>query len=121
MISIEGWAESAPTLDSIESYVQTWIEDCTYVDESSDDGGCDVDVNEFEKEQKGVRKKVRFAELIAVRPIPAAGRARPRPSGARAWLAQNDIWRGMRTSGTSIDKSPMSRPKSRQHASAEAS
>ena len=37
MVWIEGRAESAPTLDSVESYLQTWVEDGTYLDYDSDD------------------------------------------------------------------------------------
>ena len=91
MIWIEGRAERAPTLDSIESYVQTWIEDCAYVDEDSDNGECDADINEVEKEQKGERKNV----------------------GAQAPSAQGGIRRGMRTLGTSIGTSSTRTPRSR--------
>ena len=58
MIWIEGRAESAPTLDSIETYIQTWGEDGAYFDESSDDGDFDTDLSKVEEEQKGERKKV---------------------------------------------------------------
>ena len=31
---IEGWAKTAPTLDSVQSYVQSWIEDREHIGES---------------------------------------------------------------------------------------
>ena len=95
MIWIEGRAESAPTLDSIESYIQTCVEDGAYFDESSDDGDCDADISEVEKEQKGERKKVRFAELITVRPIPAVRKGKATP--ARGASAVSAKWHSARS------------------------
>ena len=75
-IWIDGRAVSAPTLDSIVSYVQTWIEDCAYVDEDSVSVECDAHVSEVEKEQRSEHNRVRFAELVTVRPIPAVGKGK---------------------------------------------
>ena len=55
-----GLAESAPTLDAVESYVEGWY-----------DGDSDDAANS---------KRVRFAATVQVRPIPATGRNRATPT-----------------------------------------
>ena len=64
--------------------VEQSADDGTYFVESFDDGDCDTDISEVEKEQKGEHKKVRFAELITVRPIPAVRKGKATP----AWLVR---------------------------------
>ena len=39
----EGQVETAPTLGSMESYVQNWIEDCEYVDENGQEENEGID------------------------------------------------------------------------------
>ena len=108
MIWIEGRAESAPTLESMESYVQPWIEDCAYVDEGSDNGECDADINENEKEQNGERKKVRFLELIIVRPMPAVGNGKTTP--VRGASAVSTKWHSERNANIgNIDRQVVNR------------
>jgi hypothetical protein len=83
MIWVEGRAESAPTLDSVESYLQTWVEDGA--DDHDYNYDYDNDIDEVTEETKGGRKKVRFADLVSVRPIPSVGKGKPTPPrGARA-------------------------------------
>jgi hypothetical protein len=65
--------------------LQTWVEDGTYLDYDSDDDDYDPNIDEVREELKSDRKKVRFAELIAVRPIPWVGKGKATPPrGARA-------------------------------------
>ena len=97
---IEGRAESAPTLDSIESYLQTWFEDGTYHDDDADynhDYDYDPSINELKKEVESERRKVRFAELVTVRPIPAVGKCKATP--ARGAGKSGTVWHSERSAG----------------------
>ena len=83
MIWVEGRAESAPTLDSVESYLQTWVEDGA--DDHDYNYDYDSDIDEVTEETKGERRKLRFADFVAVRPILSLGNGRATPPrGARA-------------------------------------
>ena len=91
---------------AVESYIQTWVEDGAYFDESSDDDDYDPNIDEVEEEQKSKRKRVRFAELNTVRPIPSVGKGRATPArGTRARVARDGTRRGVRTVLTSVDVS----------------
>ena len=50
------------------------VEDGTYIDE--DDYTGDEGVNEIQRGQESQSKKVRFVDLVNVRPIPAMGKGR---------------------------------------------
>ena len=60
-----GRAESAPTLNNVESFVQAWYDD--YEQEVEGDNGEEND------DQKG---KVKFCPLVRFRAIPSVGKAR---------------------------------------------
>ena len=67
-----GRAESAPTLNSLESYVQMW-----YEDDAIDSVGVEP-------------RRVRFSNEVQVRPIPASGRGRRTPvRGVAANILRN--------------------------------
>jgi hypothetical protein len=67
MIWVEGRAESAPTFDSVKSYLQTWVEDGA--DDHDYNYDYDNDIDEVTEETQGERRKVRFADLVSVRPF----------------------------------------------------
>ena len=80
-----GRAESAPTLDSVESFVQGWYEDMR-VDGQEEIIGVD-------RGGHGERR-VRFNPRVQVRPVPEEGRGRSTPPrGTRAAITQG---RGIR-------------------------
>ena len=72
---IEGRAETAPTLDSVESYIQSWVEDCEYMDERGREEYEGID--EIQEDRKGKGRRVHFSDLVTVRPIPSAGKDKP--------------------------------------------
>ena len=79
---VEGRAETVPTLDSVESYIQSWIEDCEYVYE---DGQEDIEgIDEIQEDQKNKGRRVHFVDLVKVRPIPATGKGKPTPPRGRS-------------------------------------
>lgn len=95
MTWVGGRAESAPTLDSVESMVQGWYED--YIEETVIDEPREKTIDELhesvgategdsveETMSGGKRKrkdlKVSFANTVTVRPIPASGRGRRTPA-----------------------------------------
>ena len=82
MRSVEGRAKTAPTLDSVESYIQSWIEDCEYVDEDGQEETEGID--EIQEDQKSKGRRVHFADLVAVKPIPATGKGRSTPPRGRS-------------------------------------
>jgi hypothetical protein len=88
MVWIKGRAESAPTLDSVESYLQTWVEDGTYLDYDSDDDDdddYDPNIDEVKEELKSEREKVRL------------GKEGPRLQEAHVRVAQYGTLRRVRT------------------------
>ena len=85
---IEGQAETSPTLDSVESYIQSWIEDGECIDDACQEGIEGID--EIQEDQSSKGKRVHFADLVTVRPIPAMGKGKPMlPSGRSAGGARS--------------------------------
>ena len=79
---VESWAETAPTLDVVESYIQSWIEDCEYVDESDQEEHEGIDEIQADRKSKG--RRVHFADFVTVRPIPSTGKGKPTPSRGKS-------------------------------------
>ena len=68
-VTVGGRAESAPTLSSVESFVQSWVE-----------GGAEWAEKIATGEDAEPRpRKVRFCSEVRFRAIPSVGRARPTP------------------------------------------
>ena len=66
---VEGRAEAAPTLDSVESYIQGGVADFECV---SEDGQKEnVSINAVQEDRSGRGRRVHFADCVTVRPIPA--------------------------------------------------
>ena len=82
MRCLEGRAETAPTLDSVESYIQSWIEDGEYFDEGGQEETEGID--EIQEGQRREGKRVHFADLVTVRPIAATGKGRPTPPRSKS-------------------------------------
>ena len=73
---------TAPTLDSVESYIQCWIEDGEYIDADGQEVTDGSD--EIEEDQKSKGRRVHFAGLVIVRPIPATEKGKPTPPRGRS-------------------------------------
>ena len=75
---VDGRAESAPTLDSVEAYTEEWIEEIDRSGESQgkEEGGCRV-----VSDKGSERKEVRFHRRVQVRAIEAVGRGRKVKNG----------------------------------------
>ena len=69
---VEGRAETAPTLDSVESYCQSWVEDCEYVDEGGQKEN--ESINAVQEDRSGRGRRVHSADIVTVRPIPATAK-----------------------------------------------
>ena len=101
-----GRADSAPTIDTVESYTQSWYEELQW-DDVSLNAILESEASEHEEKVKirGIikmestkrdgnkAKQVKFDRTVTVRPIPAAGKFRPTPtrgtSGMRArWIQE---------------------------------
>ena len=84
---VEGWAETAPAFDSVESYVQNQVENCDLGEGSQDEY---EGIGDLKEDRKGKGKRVPFADLVTVRPIPATGKGKPtlprgKTSGSARW------------------------------------
>jgi len=80
-VIVGGRAESAPTLSSVESFVQSWVE-----------GGAEWAEKIAAGEDAEPRpRKVRFCSEVRFRAIPSVGRARPTPPRGTARRGHHNI------------------------------
>ena len=75
---VDGRAESAPTLDSVEAYTEEWIEE---IDRSGESQGKEEGECRVVSDKGSERKEVRFHRRVQVRAIDAVGRGRKIKSG----------------------------------------
>ena len=75
---VGGRAESAPTLNSVESFVQAWWDDWETDD---NDGEADTAIRGSQK--------VQFSRQVCFRPIPMSGRSRKTPSREELYRRKN--------------------------------
>ena len=114
MRHVEGRADTAPTLDNIESYIQSWYEDGEdYVEkDQGNHDGIDQDIDAIHEGQvqnniikiNREQRRVSFADRVTVRPIPAMGKGRKTPTrGANLKAAKWQKERGSGATGAGDD------------------
>ena len=85
---IESRAETAPTLELVESYVQNWVEDAECIDEHGQVEN--ESINAVESDPSGKGRRVHFGETISVKPIQATGKDKPTPPRGKS--AVSAVW-----------------------------